>query len=362
MGTIFFTGYPGFLGSELLPKAMARHPDATATCLVQAKFRSLALDRAAAQGREHPELEGRIRIVEGDITLPDLGLGEAKDLKPEVLELWHLAALYDLSVEREKAMRVNVEGTLHVLDFAAGCRNLRRFHYVSTCYVSGRYVGAFSENELEKGQSFNNYYEESKHIAEIEVRRRMKDGLPATIYRPSIVVGDSTTGATQKFDGPYFILQLILRQPKVAAVPMLGDPDRTRVNVVPRDFVLDAIAHLAGQEKSLGRTYALCDPDPLTVKEIVEAMGRACERVIVPIPLMHRVARFSLRSIPLLERFLGIPAEATDYFVHPTFYTCANTLSDLAGTGIRCPPLPDYLPRLVTFLRQHPEIGHRAMA
>src|SRR6185295_13240080 len=106
---------------------------------------------------------------------------------------------------REVGMRVNVDGTRHVLDFAAAQPSLERLHYVSTCYVSGRYQGVFAESDLEKGQTFNNYYEETKYLAEVEVQRRMREGLPATIYRPSVVVGDSTSGATQKYDGPYFV-------------------------------------------------------------------------------------------------------------------------------------------------------------
>src|SRR5204862_3895812 len=116
----------------------------------------------------------------------------------------HLAAIYDLSVPRELGMRVNVDGTRHVLDFAERCRALRRFQYISTCYVSGHHDGVFRETDLDVGQRLNNFYEETKFLAEVEVRKR--SGLPATVSRPSVVVGDSVTGATQKFDGPYFVM------------------------------------------------------------------------------------------------------------------------------------------------------------
>src|SRR5207247_6389267 len=135
-------------------------------------------------------------------------------------------AIYDLSVSRDAGMRVNVDGTRHVLDFAERCPSLQRFHYVSTCYVSGRHHGVFGEDDLDVGQRFNNFYEETKFLAEVEVRRR--SGLPVTIYRPSVVVGDSRTGETQKFDGPYFVIQWILRQPRVAFLPVVGRPSRYR--------------------------------------------------------------------------------------------------------------------------------------
>ena len=138
----------------------------------------------------------------------------------DVTDVWHLAAVYDLAVERELAVRVNVEGTRTEICWTRShdVAGLSRFHYFSTCYVSGRYAGPFGEDDLEVGAPFNNYYEETKHEAEAEVRRRMAAGLPATIYRPSIVVGDSRTGETQKFDGPYFVMQWLLRQPMVAVL------------------------------------------------------------------------------------------------------------------------------------------------
>ena len=117
--------------------------------------------------------------MEGDITQPGLGLnGRGLD---DVTEVWHLAAVYDLAVECELAVRVNVEGTRNVLDAIARCPGLERLHYFSTCYVSGRYAGPFGEDDLEVGAPFNNYYEETKHDAEADVRRRMAAGLPATI-------------------------------------------------------------------------------------------------------------------------------------------------------------------------------------
>jgi thioester reductase-like protein len=85
---------------------------------------------------------------------------------------------------------------------SAGLPDLRRLHYVSTCYVSGRWAGIFRETDLVKGQRFNNFYEETKYLAEVAVAAARDNGLPTTIYRPSVVGGDSTTGATQKYDGP----------------------------------------------------------------------------------------------------------------------------------------------------------------
>lgn len=351
MSAIFFTGFPGFLGSELLPRVLSRGDD-HALCLVQPKFRPLAEERA----RSMPAVAGRIRFIEGDITQP-LTHVDAGDIR----EVWHLAAVYDLAVERDLAVRVNVDGTRNVLDLAARAPKLERVHYVSTCYVSGRFPGVFFEDDLEKGQRFNNYYEETKQLAEVEVRARMKGGMPVTIYRPSVVVGDSVTGATQKFDGPYFVIQWLNRQPKVAVLPTVGRPSRYTFNCVPRDFVIPAIDHLSALPASVGKTYALADPRPLTVDETIDVIAEALGRKVLRIPLPLAVAKASIDHVPGVYRLMRIPSAAVDYFVHPTHYDTRNTLADLAGSGITAPSLPSYVRNLVSFVRAHPEIGSAAM-
>jgi thioester reductase-like protein len=362
MSTLFFTGFPGFLGSELVPRVLRRAEGDRALCLVQPKFTGLARQRIAEIEAREPKLAGRIQIAEGDITRAGLGLTDAGALASDITEIYHLAAIYDLSVPRAVGMKVNVEGTRNMLDFAETCGGLRRFQYVSTCYVSGRYTGIFRERDLVKGQKFNNFYEETKFLAEVDVQERMKKGLPATIYRPSIVVGDSHTGATQKYDGPYFAIRWLLRQPGIAIMPVVGDTQRTRLNLVPRDFVMDALVYLSGLPQAVGKVYQLADPDPLTIDEILDAIAKATGRMVVRVPLPLGVAKAAIDWVPGVYKLMQIPSSSIDYFVHPTFYDSANTLADLAGSGIEVPPLRSYLSTLVAFTKAHPEVGSEAMA
>jgi thioester reductase-like protein len=360
MDAIFFTGFPGFLGSALLPRVMARAPHAEAVCLVQPQHAVVARARAAALTAADPTLRDRIRIVHGDITQPGLGVRD-RDLAGRIVEIFHLAAIYDLAVSRDDGIRVNVEGTQLVLDFAADCRRLRRLHYVSTCYVSGRFRGTFTEGMLEEGQQFNNFYEETKQLAEVRVRAAIRQGLSATIYRPAIVVGDSRTGETQKYDGPYFALQWLLRQPRVAVMPVIRDDRRREFNVVPRDFVVDAIAELSNRMESLGRTYALADPRPLTVDALLDLLAAATGRRMVRVPLPLGVAKGFIDRVPGVRRLMRIPSPAVDYFVHPTHYDTTNARADLARRGIECPRLESYIDTLVAYMRAHPEVGSEAM-
>lgn len=350
------TGFPGFLATALLERLLRRRPDEEFVCVVEPRALDLARDRVAEL--EPAEVRDRVRIVAGDITDPVLGLDEHthRSLTSTTQDVFHLAAVYDVTVRREMATRVNVDGTRHVARFAAACTGLRRFHHVSSFGVAGHHPGVFTEEDLDVGQPFRNHYVESKFEAEQLVRDLAAGGLPVTVYRPAYVVGDSDTGATQKYDGPYFLIRWVLRQPRLlSVVPTVGDPHRTHPNVVPRDFVADAMVALAGLEESLGETYQLVDPDPPDLSELIDLVGSATG---------HRVVRARVPFAPtkwllgtgIGGRITGMPPEILDYFDHPTRFTCDHTLRDLAGSGIRCPSLETYLPRLVEFVRQHPDV------
>jgi len=359
---LLMTGFPGFLGSALLPRLLARRDGAEAVCLVQQRHLVIARSRVKELEITHPDTAGRVRLLVGDITAADLGLTQDEHTRlDDVSEVWHLAAVYDLAVAPEIARRVNVDGTENVLAFCRDLPGLRRLQYVSTCYVSGRYEGEFAEDSLEEGQAFRNHYEQTKYDAEVLVRKAMADGLPATVYRPGIVVGDSATGATQKYDGPYFLASFLQRQLSVALVPALGDADRVRVCLVPRDFVVGAMDELSVLKESAGRTYALVDPNPPTVRELVTIFAQHLGTRVVWVPLPLRPVHTLVDRVPGMERLLGLPAEALDYFASPTTYGTGNTTRDLAASGLTCPRFETYADRLVDFMQAHPEYDAAAM-
>lgn len=363
MTTIFFTGFPGFLGRELLPRVLARSSDARALCLVQSKFKRVAEEAVNELVAKEPALKGRIELVEGDLTRTDLGLGpERNAIAKNVSEIYHLAAVYDLAVKREVGMAINVDGTRHLLDFAKRCEKLERHQYVSTCYVSGKHPGIFRERDLDVGQRFNNFYEETKFLAEVLVQKAMEDGMPTSIYRPSIVVGDSKTGATQKFDGPYFVIRYLLKQKtSFAFAPVAGDPSRTRLNIVPRDYVVDAITELSGSERSLGKVYQLASPEPATIEELMARLGETTGKKLIGVKLPEGFGRKALNRYPKLSELFGMPGEVLDYFVHPTFYTTHVAEADLEGTGIHPAPPSELLGKMTEFVRANPDISSAAM-
>lgn len=352
--TVLFTGFPGFLGRRLVRRLHARHPDTSWVFLVQEALRRRAEEDLAAIAAEQPAFAGRWETAVGDITDPRLGLDGATyaDLAARVDTVWHLAAVYDLAVAEEVARRVNVDGTRHVLDFCAACAGFRRLLYVSTCYVSGDRTGRVLESELEAGQGFKNHYESTKFAAEVEVQRRW-DRLPAVIFRPAVVVGDSRTGETDKYDGPYYFIRLMMRMPRL--VPMLGvGAGRARLNVVPVDFVVAAMAEIAGRPDAAGKVYQLADAGALTTRQMLEAISVALGKPKPPFSVPAGLFDSALALAPL-RRALEVPRETIEYANHEVRYDVVNTLDALDGTGVECPPIADYLPVLIDYVRRHPE-------
>jgi len=356
---VLFTGFPGFIGARLLPRLMQLRPRSTFRCLVQQKFLGKAKQDVAALEKAHPHTRGRLGLVVGDITEARLGLppGQAKSLQRELVAAYHLAAVYDLAVAREIGQRINVLGTRHVLEFLGEAKRLERLHYVSTAYVSGTAVGVFRETDLDVGQKFKNFYEETKFLAEVEV---VSSRLPQTVYRPGIVVGDSRTGETAKFDGPYFVLSAMRKIPSPGVFLRVG-AGRNPINLVPVDFIVEALARLSSSPQSLGKTYHLTDPDPLTVAELENLFAKALGKSFVYVPVPMAVAKLALAP-RAVQRFLGMPVQTVDYFDHPCRYDASQATSDLASLGITCPKIADYIQKLVAFyLAQRDSVRKEAM-
>ena len=352
MRSIFLTGFPGFIGSRLVRALADEHPSASFCLLIQPKFKATAervLDELA--------LQDRADLLLGDITEPGLGLGGALDaLQAETTHAFHLAAVYDLSIPRDVGWAVNVDGTRNVLDVLDACENLELFSYTSTAYVSGKRTGVIYEDELVHAAGFKNHYEETKYHAEVLVQDRM-EALPTVVFRPGIVVGDSRTGATSKFDGPYFILQALRKLPNVTLMTKVGSGTNT-VNLVPVDFVLEAMTHLARADHA-GTVFHLTDPHPMTTQEILELFTDLMEMRAAFIPVPPKLARTLMQTS--LGQYLGISPELIDYFDHPSRYDSTHTQEALAGTGIACPPFISYAHRMVEYLEAHRDVRATAM-
>jgi thioester reductase-like protein len=351
--TFFITGFPGFIANRLLER-LARQ-DCDFILLVQPSL----LERARAEIARIAQATGRdvaeFQLVEGDISEPQLALSAAdlELVQRQTTRMFHLAAAYDLAVPEELAMRVNAGGTRHVVELARTLPHLRQFHHVSTCYVAGKREGVILETELRHDAGYRNYYEESKYLAELEVESA-KHELPITIHRPAVVCGDSRTGETGKYDGVYYLIHYLLKWPSALSMINIGN-HKVSLNIVPVDFVIDAMAALAFDERAIGKTLQLADPAPLTTNQLFNAIANSIDGHKSKITAPTKWVRFFL-MLPPSPRITGLPHHAVPYFFVKQLYDTRQSQQLLAPHSIHCPPFVTYVDRIVDFAKQNPSL------
>ena len=344
----FLTGFPGFIGRRLVVRLLEEDPELRVVALVEARMAEAARAASAEIGGD------RVEILTGDIAERRLGLADAdwERLTAEVTSAFHLAAIYNLAVPLEIAQRVNVDGTGNVLELCAACEKLERLNYVSTAYVAGVRKGVVYEHELTLGQAFKNHYESTKFQAEVWARDAM-DAVPTTIYRPAIVVGDSRTGETQKFDGPYYMLRVIsFCESRGTPVPQFGRA-AAPFNVVPVDFVVDALVAGSQSADAVGETLHLVDPEPVTASELLTLLAREYAGREPGYRLPPWLVESSLRLGAVRDLFGGAPRESISYLNHPVRFDTRRAGDLLAAQGLRCPRFDEYVGPMVRFFREH---------
>jgi thioester reductase-like protein len=370
-GPLLLTGATGFLGMELLARYLER-TDRTIYALVrarddaeaQARLRATVERVVAAPGR----FDHRLLAVRGDVTLPGLGLARSRRLAlaESVTEIVHAAASVSFTLPLGEAREINVEGTRRMLELAELCTlhgSLRRFSHVSTAYVAGDATGVFGEDDHDVGQGFSNTYERTKWEAERLVRTHAVR-LPVQIFRPSIVVGEQDTGWTAAFNVIYAPLRAYA---KGATVPLIPGRRSAPVDVVPVDYVADAIFALASRADGAGQTYSLAaGPQAGTVGELVRLSAQAFERarpLTVPPALYARTLHPLLlrRSRGAKRRWLEQAPVFFPYFALRVRHDTSRTQAALAAAGLRPPPLAAYFERLVDFA-QAADWGRRTLS
>lgn len=351
--TILVTGFPGFIAGRLVERLATE--EVRFYLLVQPAFIDAAMRSIEKISNQSGVGLEYFAIVEGDITKADLGIAseDLATIREEVTDVFHLAAVYDLAVAKDLADAVNVRGTGNVNDLVRSLPNLRRYNYISTCYVAGKRTGHILETELEHDAGFRNHYEETKYLAELSVER-MKGEVPLTIFRPSIVVGDSRTGETAKYDGIYSLIQYLRKAPKLLRLLNVGNK-KVRLNLVPVDFVVEGIAALSDDEAAVGKTIALADPDPLATSEIFDSIAKRLsgKGSVIAFPASMTEAMLMLPMSPPVS---GLPHSGVPYFFLPQTYDTSVADSLLAKHRIECPRFTDYVSNLLTFVERHPKL------
>lgn len=342
------TGFPTtFVATRVLPALLGGDPEGRVVCVVQPRFRSRAEERLEALPA--PD-RARVRILEGDSSHMDLGLSgrEFRELAAEIQTIHHCAAVTYLGVERRVAEAANVDGAREVLELAENAPNLRRLVHWSTALVSGARRGYVHESELDASAGFRNVIEETRFRAERIIREAM-DRIPTTILRPSIVVGDSGTGEIDRFDGPYLLVLLMLNAPVDLRIPLPGRGD-IPLNVVPVDHVVRSAMRIVTDPRSIGRTFHLVDPQPLSARRVFELIAQVVGRPVPRGSVPAQMAAAVLRT-PGLERLAHVPRAFLEQLATAVVWDDRNTRELLEGSGIHCPPFESYVDTLVRYVR-----------
>ncbi len=359
--TYFVTGASGFIGRRLVKKLLERRGK------IYVLMRDPDSPKVAALYDYWGVGKNRIVVVAGDLTQPNLGVSEADlaQLQDNIKHMFHLAAIYDIKADAKSQQAVNIQGTRHAVGFAesvkVGC-----FHHTSSIAAAGFYEGVFREDMFEEAENLDHPYFRSKHDSEGIVRNECTR--PWRVYRPGFVVGDSKTGEMDKIDGPYYFFKLIqkLRNALPPWVPTIG-LEGGRLNIVPVDFVvnaMDCIAHVKGQD---GKAFHLVDPKPKRIGDVLNIFARAGHapqmamrinaRMFDFIPPMVRMGLSMLAPVQRISQQiladLGIPKGILQFINWPTRYDCRDTQQILKGSGIQVPPLEDYAYRLWDYWERH---------
>jgi NAD(P)-dependent dehydrogenase (short-subunit alcohol dehydrogenase family) len=357
----FVTGATGFIGRHLVGNLLKRK--GTVYVLVRKSSQAKLRDLIAEQGWDAE----RVQAVVGDLLKPKLGVSPAqlKALGGKVKHVFHLAAVYDLAADAESQIGPNVDGTRHAVEFAEAV-GAKLFHHTSSIAVAGYYSGVFREDMFAEAEDLEHPYFRTKHESERIVRESCS--IPYRIYRPAVVIGHSKTGEIDKIDGPYYFFTLIkrLRSALPPWMPTIGI-EGGRVNMVPVDFVADAMDHIAHKPGLDGGCFHLTDPAPRRIGEVLNLFARAGHapqmtmrldaRMFSFIPAPVRMALGNLAPVKrftgLLLKDLGIPRSVLSMINYPTRFDCRETERALKGTGIKVPDLENYAWRLWDYWERH---------
>ena len=345
---VLVTGFPSFYARKMVEEILVAEPRALVYLIVLKKFELEAQAELEALPRDQRE---RVVVFEGDAAAMDLGLSgaEFRQLTRDIDRIHHLAHVSYVGVDRKTAEALNVVGTAEVLELGRAAESLRSLVLHSTAMVSGDRTGVVYEDELDCGQAYRSVVEETRMRAEVIARRAMRE-VPVAVVRPTTLVGDSGTGETGRFDGPYLLVLLIVATPAEIAVPLPAKGDAS-LNIVPIDFVVRA-AHAIGRHPSApGKTFHLADPHPLSARRVFELVARAGGRRASRGYIPSNLAKALLRT-PGIERFVRSPRAFVEQLASAVRYDTRNADQLLAATDIRCPPFESYVDHLVAAVQE----------
>ncbi|MEO6794809.1 MAG: SDR family oxidoreductase [Mycobacterium sp.] len=347
------TGGTGFIGRRAVSRLLESRPDAQVWVLVRraslARFERLASQNGQAWGE-------RVKPLVGDLTAENLGLTDTVLAELGTVDhVLHCAAIYDITAGAAEQQAANVDGTRAVIGLAR--RLDATLAHMSSIAVAGDFAGEFTEADFDIGQQLPTPYHQTKFEAEQLVREA--PGLRYRVYRPAVVVGDSRTGEMDKVDGPYYFFPLLAKLAVLPRLTPMAVPNTGRTNVVPVDYVVDALVELMHADGYDGRTFHLTAPKSIGLPDIYRAVAREAGlpplRMTLPGAVAAPVLNVGGRARVwrnMMATQLGLPGEVLDLVnLRPTFV--ADATREALNGAVRLPDFADYAPRLWRYWAQH---------
>jgi NAD(P)-dependent dehydrogenase (short-subunit alcohol dehydrogenase family) len=352
----FVTGATGFIGRHLV-EVLLENREGDVHVLV----REGSVERLEALADCWGQRD-RIKPVVGDLSLPLLGLGDdqvAELREAGIDHFFHLAAIYDMTADDAVNEALNVGGTRNAVALA-NALEAGRLHHVSSIAAAGSFKGLFREDHFDEGQKLPSAYHRTKFESERIAREESR--VPWRVYRPAIVVGNSKTGEMDKVDGPYYFFKALqkIRHYVPEWVPLAG-PELGWTNIVPVDYVAEAMDHIAHQPDLDGQAFHLTDTRggmrsgavlntfaraghapqmALRIdKKLTDALPKGAMSMLMQLPALKGVRRAFLDD-------LGIPDEVIEHVGLTAQFDTRDTERALAGSGIEVPELEDYADKL----------------
>jgi len=345
--SVLITGFPGRQPAVHLVRELATQGELSVCCVVTEAREARAIELLSSLPSS---VRDRVSLWVGDPRSMDLGLsGEEFAMLAERVEvIHHCASITDPAGTSEEAAG-NLRAAAEILELAEASPRLKRLVCWSSATVSGSREGFVKETDLDDSMGFRNPVEESLYRME-RMFLESADEIPIVILRPALILGDSVTGELEDLNGLYLLIRFLLSAPEDYRIPT---PSRTgvRISAIPVDYAVKAGLRIAAHESSIGRTFHIVDPKPVTVQYALrlfaEATGRPAPREHDPLNLATALMR-----APGLQRFRSTTRAFLDQLKTDVIYDDRNARELLTGTGIICPDLESYVDTMVARARR----------